>query len=63
MSYKIVRQYFEGSKRRTIATGLSEEQAQKWCSDPETSSSTCTKPANKRRTKLHGPWFDRYEEE
>jgi len=63
MSYKIVRRFFNGSKRRTIASGLSEEQAQIWCSNPETSSSTCTKAANKRRTKLHGPWFEGYEKE
>lgn len=58
--YKIVRMYFRGSKR-TIARGLTLEQAQAHCQDPETSSSTCTKAAAKRRTKLHGQWFDGYE--
>jgi hypothetical protein len=54
--------YFKGG-RRTIATGLTLEEAQAHCSDPETSSSTCTKAANKRRTALKGPWFDGYEKQ
>jgi len=57
--YKIQRLYFRGG-RRTIATGLTLEQAQAHCADPETSSSTCRKAANKRRTKQRGPWFDSY---
>ncbi len=60
--YKIVRMYFRGG-RRTIKSGLSLEQAQAWCSDPETSSSTCTKSKNIQRTMVRGPWFDGYEEE
>ena len=59
--YKVVRMYFRGG-RRTVKTGLTLAQAQKHCSDPETSSSTCKKPANVRRTREHGPWFDGYEE-
>lgn len=62
MSYRIVRFYYEGRvRRRTIATGLSLEQAQAWCRDPETSSRTCKGKAGKRRTRLMGPWFDGYE--
>jgi len=57
--YKIVRHYFKGGKR-TIETGLTLEQAQAHCSDPETSSRTCTKAAGKRRTKRMGAWFDGY---
>ncbi len=60
MAYKIVRMYFKGVKR-TIETGLTLEQAQEHCKDPETSSSTCTKAANKARTRSKGPWFDGYE--
>jgi hypothetical protein len=59
--YKIVRMYFRGGKR-TIATGLSLEQAQAHCEDPETSSSTCTKAEGKRRTRRMGAWFDGYDE-
>lgn len=62
MSYKIVRMYFKGG-RRTIATGITLEQAQAHCRDPETSSSTCKKSHNVRRTRVMGPWFDGYEEE
>lgn len=61
--YKIVRMYQDPARRRyTVATHLTLEQAQAWCRDPETSSSTCTKSINVRRTKLKGPWFDGYEE-
>lgn len=62
--YKIVRMYFDRNiPKRTIATGLTLEEAQTHCKDPETSSSTCTKPHNKLRTKRLGPWFDGYTEE
>jgi len=59
--YKVIRFYFKNG-RRTIKTGLTLEEAQAHCSDPETSSSTCTKSEGRRRTKLQGPWFDGYEE-
>ncbi len=62
-TYKIVRGYRDSYKRRTIMTGLTLDEAQQWCKDPETSSRTCTKTANVRRTKTHGPWFDGYERE
>lgn len=61
-SYKIVRGYFRGG-RRVVATRLTLAEAQAHCQDPETSSSTCRKPANVRRTKAKGPWFDGYERE
>ena len=60
--YKIVRFYFKGGKR-TINTGLTLEQAQAHCNDPETSSSTCEKSVNKQRTRRMGKWFDGYTEE
>ena len=59
-TYKIQRLYFRGG-RRTIATGLTLEEAQAHCRDPETSSSTCCKSVNKKRTKKRGPWFDSYD--
>ncbi len=63
MSYKIVRMFQDRyHPRRTIKTGLTLEEAQKHCQDPETSSRTCTKAAGKARTKRCGPWFDGYEE-
>ena len=62
MAYKIIRIYRDTHKRRTIETGVTLEQAQAHCSDPETSSKTCTSAAGKRRTRQNGPWFDCYEE-
>ena len=58
--YKIVRMYFKGGNR-VIKRNLTLEEAQEHCSDKETSSSTCTKSENKRRTSRMGPWFDGYE--
>lgn len=61
--YKIVRMYFNrNTPNRTIKTGLTLEQAQAHCSNPETSSKTATSYAARQRTKRHGPWFDGYEE-
>lgn len=61
--YKIVRHYFEGSRKRVIDRGLTEEEAQRHCQGLETSSSTCTGAMGKRLTKQQGPWFDGYEKE
>jgi hypothetical protein len=60
--YKIVRMYFKGG-RRTILDNLTLEQAQQHCSNPETSSSTCTSSAGRARTRRMGAWFDGYEED
>ena len=62
--YKVQRMYFNRvGYFRTLARGLSLAQAQAWCSDPETSSSTCRKASNKARTRRLGPWFDSYTED
>lgn len=58
--YKIVRMYQRGG-RRTIETGLTLEQAQEHCRDPETSSRTATSSKARERTRRMGPWFDGYE--
>ena len=57
MSYEIVRNFSRGGKR-TVVTRLTLEQAQTWCQDRESSSSTCTKPSNVGRTRVMGPWFE-----
>lgn len=62
-SYKIVRMFESGKPRRTVKRGLTLEQAQAHCRDPETSSSTATSAKAKRMTRQHGRWFDGYEEE
>ena len=62
MKYKIVRMYFK-SQSRVIERGLTLEEAQQHCGNPETSSTTCTSTAGKRRTRSKGQWFDGYEKE
>jgi len=63
VSYRIVRMFFDDDKRaRTIKTGLTLEQAQAHCRDPETSSSTCTSSKRKAYTRKNGAWFDAYDE-
>lgn len=61
-TYRIVRMYMRGGKR-VINTGLTLEQAQEHCRDPETSSRTATSSKARQRTRDRGPWFDGYEEE
>jgi hypothetical protein len=65
MKYKIVRIYQDNQApgRRIIKRGLTLEDAQHHCSDPETSSQTCKLARNIRRTELRGPWFDGYAED
>ena len=55
-TYKIIRFRFEGNDR-TIKRGLTLEEAQEHCRDPETSGSTCSD------LKKRGQWFDGYSEE
>lgn len=62
-TYKIVRRYRDKHTKRALHVGLTLEEAQAWCQDPETSSRTCTKPAGKACTRRNGPWFDGYEKE
>lgn len=63
-TYKVVRMFRRDDVRsRTIKTGLTLEQAQAHCSDPETSSSTCSTSEGLQRTREMGPWFDGYDEE
>ena len=62
-TYCIVRNYFnKPGKGRIIARGLTLEEAQAHCSDPETSSRTATTAKAKAITSRNGPWFDSYTE-
>ena len=65
MTYKIVRFHFNNEvwKPRTMKTGLTLEEAQSHCKDPETSSSTCKSVKNLAYTEQRGAWFDGYEEQ
>lgn len=58
--YKIVRSFMRGGKR-TIKSGLTLEEAQAHCKNPETSYKTCTSSRMRRLTEARGPWFDGYE--
>lgn len=63
-TYKIIRFFQDPNKNnQTIERGLSLEEAQAHCKDPETSSRTCTTPIAKLRTKKYGPWFEGYTED
>lgn len=62
--YKIIRFYERREvPNRVVRRGLTLEEAQAHCNDPETSSRTCTKYHQKRRTRDFGHWFDGYTEE
>jgi hypothetical protein len=62
--YKIERMYFDRARRtRVIERGLTLAEAQAHCSNPETSSSTCTTSAKRAYTKRVGQWFDGYTKE
>ncbi len=61
--YKIIRFFPRQDVAPMERRGLTLEQARAHCKDPETSSATCTSPEGLRRTEMHGPWFDGYEEE
>lgn len=59
--YKIVRRCRDRAGLKTIKRGLTLEEAQAYCRDPETSSRTAVSAAARRRTERHGAWFDGYE--
>lgn len=62
MKYKIVR-IFRSGRKYTVRRGLSLEEAQQHCSDPETSSSTATGKTARARTLKRGAWFDAYDQD
>lgn len=62
MYYKIMRHFLLGAPER-VKTGLTLQEAQAHCKNPETSYNTCTSPEGKKRTEERGIWFDGYTEE
>lgn len=64
MSYKIIR-FYENKKieAEVIETGLSLEEVQERCTDPESSSKTCESAEGILRTGRCGPWFEGWTEE
>jgi hypothetical protein len=66
MTYYIIRFYANSSRighSRVLKRGLTLEQAQEHCRNPETSSRTCQQARNRRRKARFGAWFDGYSEE
>lgn len=61
--YKIVRMFFEGYPNKIVKRGLTLEEAQAWCRDPETSSSTAKGKKAQRLLEKYGEWFDGYAED
>jgi hypothetical protein len=63
-TYKILR-FFQSDDYDTqvIKRGLTLDEAQAHCNDPETSSSTATNPAAVERTRRFGAWFDGWTED
>lgn len=62
-TYRVVRMYRDGHFERVMSEGLTLKEAQEWCSNPETSSSTAKGEEARRHTAEYGDWFDGYEEE
>lgn len=64
VTYKIVRKYeHEDLENEVIKRGLTLEEAQAHCSDPETSSRTAVELEGRTRTATVGTWFDAYSAE
>jgi hypothetical protein len=55
-----VRRFFDSGRKYTILRGLTLDEAQAYCRNPETSSRTCTGNVGKARTRKLGAWFDGY---
>lgn len=63
ITYVIVLFFLDDYPAEVIQTDLSLEEAQAICSDPESSSRTCTRVAGNERTEEKGAWFIGYREE
>lgn len=60
-TYRVIRYYRNRPGETKTVRGLARvslAHARKRCTDPESSSETCTSPVAKTRTRQHGPWFD-----
>lgn len=63
MAYKIIRHYQDPNMAPVLLTYVETlDQAEEWCRDPQTSSSTAWAPEATGHTESYGPWFDGYEE-
>lgn len=63
-TYRLLRFYFRDEyDTEILRRGLTLEEAQAHCKDPETSSTTAQSETAQSRTAERGPWFDGYEQE
>jgi hypothetical protein len=62
LTYKIIRKVFKGEDQ-VIAQGLTLQEAQEHCNDPETSYKTCTSAEGQGLTEKHIMWFHCYYQE
>lgn len=63
-TYRVTRHYRDHDLKRFMKSHLTLEEAQAWCRNKETSSSTCSPETYLiEETERFGPWFDAYEEE
>ena len=63
-TYKIIRGYcYDETRKETIKTGLTLEEAREHCRSKETSSRTSFSKEGAARTAEFGPWFDGYTSE
>lgn len=63
-TYKIIRFYQDDDlDSEVILDGLTLDEAQAHCDDPDTSSRSGTSQEARKRTARVGDWFDGYEEE
>jgi hypothetical protein len=63
MSYHIIRFFQNAYPSEIIKEGLTLEEAQAHCRDPETSSRTATSDEALALTAERGDWFDGYDED
>ena len=63
-TYKVVRFFQDDDvEKETVLRGLTMDEAQAHCKDPESSSRTATSPEALMRTEEFGAWFDGWSEE
>lgn len=59
-TYRIMRYFFEGHCPQIVHTGLTLDEAQEHCNNPETDSTTCTSATARQLAVKRGRWFDGY---
>lgn len=63
-TYKIVRMFQNSDiSNRVIRRGLTLDEAQEHCRNPETSSATAKSAKARKYTERHGRWFDGFQVE